>query len=206
MIEIRAPDGPVEHRSAGEHRLRMPISLDHEGKVVQRMTASRHRADGQLPDRHDVAWRHRPAIECDRLGRGDAVARPNVAREGESTAHVVVMDVRLEHQIDGQSGALDRRHHAIDVPLGIDHHGVGTVMHDVTAVPEFRGLDGFDVQPRECSVVIRMSVHYNVLRVDTRPRSDEPPSTVGPAGGGAAPPDGNGRPGGPASPRTSTRR
>ena len=84
--------------------------------------------------------------EVDVHARGDDVLRTEHAGELEATAHVVVVEVRLEHVRDGPAAGVEDRLDAVDVALRVDHERRAVAADDVAAVTQVGRLDGDDVE------------------------------------------------------------
>jgi len=76
--------------------------------------------------------------------RVDVVRRTGDLGKGQATGDVVVVDVRLEDVGDPHPGRGGDRKHAVDVALRVDHQRDPTVMGEVGAIPQGRGLDRND--------------------------------------------------------------
>ena len=61
------------------------------------------------------------------------------------TGHVVVVDVRLGYMGHRKAVLVDELVDAIGVALRIDDHGVETVVDDVSAIPQPRGINDDDL-------------------------------------------------------------
>ena len=116
--------------------VRVPGGVDHP---------DRHRSGG---DDIPVPQAHSLPGERDLLGGGEAVPGAGDPGQLEPAAHVVVVNVGLQHPGDLDAEAAAEGDAAIDVSRRVDDHGDGAVGRDVRVVAEPRGLQGSDPDPR----------------------------------------------------------
>ena len=92
----------------------------------------------------DVTITDRDTLVGHFIGRVDVVRRTGHLGQGQTAGDVVVVDVSLKNVSYPHAGGLSQPKHPVDVTLRVDHQGNLTVMDEVAAVPQGRGLDRDD--------------------------------------------------------------
>jgi hypothetical protein len=90
----------------------------------------------------------RQALVCKRqiLSLRQHVDGPKLAGQSQAPAHIVVVDVGLQHVGDGDTEGLGRSYVTLRLALGVDDDGDIAIMYQVAAVPQTFSIkgDGFD--------------------------------------------------------------
>ena len=88
---------------------------------------------------------HRDVVKGNAAAFGQYVGGSDALGQLEAAGHVVVVDVGLDHVADLQPARGDQVQDAVEVALGVDHHGDLTVGGEVAPVAETRRLDRLDL-------------------------------------------------------------
>jgi hypothetical protein len=86
--------------------------------------------------------------ELARIVSVDVVGGVGGLRQGQAAAHVVVVDVGLEHVGDAHPVLLGEGEDTVEVALRVDHQRDLAVIGEVAAVTKARGVDRNDLQHR----------------------------------------------------------
>jgi hypothetical protein len=103
---------------------------------MRSVAGSVQHVDGQVTDRERVAIMHRQTF----IGQID-IARHDIGStmptgQLQPTGDVVVVNVGLGDVGEGQAVLGEELVNSVDVPLGIHHKGVDTIMGNVTAITQ----------------------------------------------------------------------
>jgi hypothetical protein len=100
-------------------------------------------------------------IEGHLIGGVQVIARTGGLGQRQTPCDVIVVDVRLEHVGQPHTAVFQRRQDPVDITLRIHHERDRTVMHQITAITQRRGIDSHDL-------------HHVVLAAHDRPTGGDP--------------------------------
>ncbi len=147
--EVGAPDRPEEHRPAAEHGDGWPVVLAQRvGEMVGGVAGGGQRRHPQVPGRKALAVLGWYPVEVHVVPGGHHVGGVSRLRQRQAAAHVVVVDVGLEHVGDPHPDRASRVDEPADVALRVDHDGHVAVVDEVAAIPQTSGLQGHDLGSR----------------------------------------------------------
>ena len=136
--EIGTTYGARQYRPAGADISGLArIAAEQVRQVVGRMARRRQGRDleGSYRDLATIAERQALVGKAQVLPLGQHIDRPQLAGQSQAPAHIVVVDVGLQHVGNGDAEGLGRRYVALRFTLRVDHYCDIAVMDQVAAVP-----------------------------------------------------------------------
>ena len=143
--EVGTPNGAVQHGATGEGRHRLPAIEHNVGKMVGGVTRSVQRTDHQRADGKLVTVTSTEMFIGDIVGAGQHIGRSGPPGQLQAAAHIVVVQMGLEHVAEVQAPLGQHCLDPIDVALGIDSCGREAVYEQVAAITQRRRVNSDDL-------------------------------------------------------------